>query len=157
MIRQDEEQYESTFDYNTQTANEIESVRFLRALVKVQAWVRGFLTRKMIYQHLQNIFEKNYDTNEAGTNSVDYEEATEEDLDEFDQKDEEEVARNYADDYVVQNYSFQEPVYEVNTEDEMTSEEGYFSGKESQSERQDDSVGQRNNNNTNLSNFLGQS
>ena len=45
-VEQDEEQYE-------------QEQRFLRSLVKVQALIRGFLTRKMIFEHLQRMVQEN--------------------------------------------------------------------------------------------------
>ena len=50
-VEEDEEEQDEEAYENEQ--------RFLRSLVKVQALIRGFLTRKMIFEHLQRMVQEN--------------------------------------------------------------------------------------------------
>jgi len=73
MIRPDEEQHENAHDYDIEDSQfeddddeddddenciEIDE-RTLIGLIKVQALIRGFLTRKMIFEHLQRMVQEN--------------------------------------------------------------------------------------------------
>ena len=69
MIRPDEEQHRSDYDgneeeYGDEDEDDEENCieideRTLIAIIKVQALIRGFLTRKMIFEHLQRMVQEN--------------------------------------------------------------------------------------------------
>ena len=70
MIRADEEQHRSDYendDYGDEEDEEEDDdencieidERTLIAIIKVQALIRGFLTRKMIFEHLQRMVQEN--------------------------------------------------------------------------------------------------
>lgn len=69
MIRPDEEQHRSDYENDEEEYGEDDGEddencieideRTLIAIIKVQALIRGFLTRKMIFEHLQRMVQEN--------------------------------------------------------------------------------------------------
>ena len=53
-----EEEFESDEDDDEENCIEIDE-RTLISIIKVQALIRGFLTRKMIFEHLQRMVQEN--------------------------------------------------------------------------------------------------
>ena len=101
------------------------------AIIKVQAHIRGFLTRKMIYEHLEQLVYQNqllYNQENNGEGFDGYgEEGEGDDGEDGDYDDEEEGKGDgngqYFDENGNQIYQFQDAVQEVDTKEEETSDD----------------------------------
>ena len=134
QIDDDGEEIEGEEDEDDENCIEIDE-RTLIAIIKVQALIRGFLTRKMIFEHLQRMVQENQMMyQDAEGNAIEGEE------DEYDQElygeeveghEGEEDGSEYGDE-VIDPHGYQDPVQEVCTEDEQTSQED---GDESHADR----------------------
>ena len=102
----------------------------LIAIIKVQALIRGFLTRKMIFEHLQRMVQENQmmyqdgDVIDGDEDEYDGEEVYGEEGEDVPDGVEGESEYDAEEDEVIDPHGYQDPVQEVCTEDEQTSDEG---------------------------------